>query len=292
MKDIMRLGYLDLQVTDPEKWVAFMRTIFALDPDAGDVDTLVEYRLDKGRQRLTFRRSERDGIERIGWEARDGRALQHLADHLEQAGVAVESADRTTCLQRGVNALLRLHGPDGEALDIYAPGPRAALPHSTALELGHVVLASGDRDASVAWYRKMLGFMVSDHIFWDDGVEASFLRCGPRHHSIALTNLIGDMQPGELGHFMLEAGSMDEVGRAHDAALQADIPLAFTLGRHSNDHAFSFYAYTPSSWLVEYAAGGRTIDDPETATETYDAPSIWGHKHQAPPGSDPAKMRY
>jgi catechol-2,3-dioxygenase len=49
-----------------------------------------------------------------------------------------------------------------------------------ALAFDHLVLRSVDREDSVALLTKVLGFRISDYIN-----TMVFLRCNPRHHSIA-----------------------------------------------------------------------------------------------------------
>ena len=55
--------------------------------------------------------------------------------------------------------------------------------------------------------------------------------------------------------------------------------IGVTLGRHTNDLMTSFYAKTPSSFMVECGWGGREI---EPATwkpfEMHAGPSLWGHE--------------
>ena len=60
---------------------------------------------------------------------------------------------------------------------------------------------------------------------------------------------------------MLEVGSLDDVGSALDIAIARDLPLAMSLGRHTNDLMTSFYVRTPSGFEIEYGTGGRLIDD-------------------------------
>lgn len=84
---------------------------------------------------------------------------------------------------------------------------------------------------------------------------------------------------------MVELRSLDDVGQGYDLAQLDEGRLAYTLGRHTNDHMTSFYAHTPSGFFVEYGWGGRVID-PATwiPHETFDGPSLWGHErlHLAP----------
>ncbi|MCZ8132238.1 MAG: VOC family protein [Steroidobacteraceae bacterium] len=292
MSRIKALGYVGCQVSDLGAWDRFLGKVFDLgafdEPEPG----VHRYRLGGRDQWVALEQGGRDGLLHVGWEACSREALASLAADLETRGVSVERAGDGLCRRRGAAELIRLTGPDGVATEIYCPAADAAAAAPAAgPRLGHVVLAAGDRRATVEWYGAALGFQVSDHIFWD-GVEASFLRCNPRHHSIALTNPVGDMRGGDLGHFMLEVDSIDMVGTAYDRARSLGVPIAFTFGRHSNDGAISFYAYSPSGWLVEYGYGGRLIDDPTWRPKLYDAPSIWGHEPQPPPGGDGTSQRY
>ncbi|MDO9714704.1 VOC family protein, partial [Paracraurococcus sp. LOR1-02] len=78
---------------------------------------------------------------------------------------------------------------------------------------------------------------------------------------------------------MVELGSLDDVGQGYDLAQLEDGRVAFTLGRHANDHMTSFYAHAPSGFFVEYGWGGRVIDPADWQPhETFDGPSLWGHE--------------
>ena len=292
MSNIARLGYIGCEVSDIGAWDNFLEVLCGLKPASTANPAERTYFLDQGRQHLAFRKSNTDRLAWIGWEVSDRETLHRVAGRLNAAGASATNGDETLCQERDVSDLVVTHGPDGERLELYVCDTREPRLDSTPLHLAHIVLASGDRRSAVQWYREVLGFLLSDDIFWDDGVEASFLRCNQNHHSLALSNLVGDMAAGDLNHFMIEASSLDNVGLAHDAMRRAGIPIAFTPGRHSNDLAFSFYAYTPSGWLVEFATGGRLIDDDNWEPRQYDTPSIWGHEHLPPPGGDPAKTRY
>jgi hypothetical protein len=63
--------------------------------------------------------------------------------------------------------------------------------------------------------------------------------------------------------------------------------VSVTLGRHTNDLMTSFYAKTPSSFMVECGWGGREID-PSTwkPFEMKDGPSLWGHERVWLPPAD------
>jgi 2,3-dihydroxybiphenyl 1,2-dioxygenase len=292
MPRIKSLGYVGCKVSDLSAWERFLGAVVGLKSPTKDSPRMQRYEIGVHEQWLEFEQSDIDSLGYIGWEVHSREDLESLAAKLKERGIPCSWGDEDQRARRGVSELLLLSGPDDVPTELFVGPMKPSTPSpASQLRLGHVVLASEDRRANVEWYRKVFGFDVSDHIFWD-GVEASFLRCNPRHHSLALTNRVGDMRGGDLGHFMLEAGSIDDVGRAYDAAKSARIPLAFTFGRHSNDGAISFYVYSPSGWLVEYGYGGRIVDDPTWQPRLYDAPSIWGHEPQPPPAGDQTKQRY
>ena len=53
------------------------------------------------------------------------------------------------------------------------------------------------------------------------------------------------------------SASLDDVGTALDIVNERRIPLAMSLGRHTNDLMTSFYVRTPSGFEIEYGTGGR-----------------------------------
>ena len=103
--------------------------------------------------------------------------------------------------------------------------------------------------------------------------------------------MVGDGGRG-LHHFMVEVCSLDDLGQGYDIALQGEDKIAYTIGRHSNDHITSFYANSPSGFFVEYGWGGQVID-PQTwePHETFDGPSYWGHERLYLPEDSEARIR-
>ena len=87
--------------------------------------------------------------------------------------------------------------------------------------------------------------------------------------------------PKRLNHIMLQVTSLDAVGRGLDRANAAGVPIASSLGKHTNDQMVSFYMQTPSGFDVEYGFGGIEIDDATWQVGAHHATSIWGHQRVA-----------
>ncbi len=292
MASVTALGYVGCTITDAPAWHELLAGVYGIERRANSPDGVIQYRLDAQHHRIALYDGECDRLAHIGWEVETREDLREIAAHLSDHGFAVEPGEASLCSARAVMECIVVIGPNGVRNEIFFGPKQDATPftpargmdgfNTGALGLGHVVLATDDPDETVKWYREMLGFRLSDYVFWDD-IEATFLHCNPRHHSLAFTNPIGPFQPGDLIHIMLEANTMDDVGRAYDIVQAKDVPLAMTLGRHTNDRTTSFYAYTPSGWWIEYGFGGDLIDDAVWEPKFYNAPNLWGHNRRPPP---------
>jgi len=160
----------------------------------------------------------------------------------------------------------------------YQPSRAGSGFKTTGQGLGHILVHAPDLDASVQFYRDLLGFRVTDFttVSTPGGpLRLAFLHCNTRHHSIAL---IGAPGPKMLNHIMFESNALMDVGIGRDACVAANIPIAIDLGCHMNDHMVSFYLACPSGFALEYGWGARVVDDATWQVEYYDSvDSIWGH---------------
>jgi 2,3-dihydroxybiphenyl 1,2-dioxygenase len=247
--------------------------------------------MDDRKQRIVVDRSMPDGERFFGWEVADADALDALAARLEQARVGVTAEPQALADNRRVRGLIsfrdpagnRLEGFYGAAIDDapFSPGRSISGFRTGPLGLGHAVLTVKDISAVMPFYVDVLGFGLSDYM--EKPFRAYFLHVNARHHSLAL------IETGKNGmhHLMVELFSLDDVGQSYDVALSEADRVSVTLGRHTNDLMTSFYARTPSSFMVECGWGGREID-PATwqPSELQDGPSLWGHERVWLPPAD------
>jgi 2,3-dihydroxyethylbenzene 1,2-dioxygenase len=73
---------------------------------------------------------------------------------------------------------------------------------------------------------------------------------------------------------MLEVEKLDDVFLAHELVQASAYPVAIGLGKHANDHMFSFYFTSPSGFLIEIGYGGRAA----THQSEYYTRDIYGHE--------------
>ncbi len=281
---IDELGYLTFEVLDLEGWARLARDVLGL----GVVESAVglELRLDDWAARIYLREGPAEDLVGLGLRVADGAVLEALAARLQAADVPIRWADPGA---RGVDGLLCFEDPAGNPCEAFH-GPRRSPPHTSDLldtgfvtqgqGMGHLALRARDKVVSQRFYCELLGLQLSDHIVCEIHgfpVDVTFLHCNPRHHSIAL----GEGLPKRLHHFMLQVGSLDDVGRCLDRCLKARVPIVHTLGRHPNDRMISFYAETPSGFCFEYGWGGLAVDDATWRPTTHGCTSEWGHHSPA-----------
>lgn len=291
--DIEALGYLGLQVSDLAAWTAFATQVLGVQA-VGRADGGVDLRLDAYAARIRLHEGPLDDLAYCGWEVRDAQALDALESRLAAAGVESQRGGPALAADRRVIDLISFRDPEGTVHEaFYGPLQRTDRPFVSPLGvafktgrqgLGHVVLSCRDKAAMMAFFTQTLGFRLSDHIRTEvipgRPMEISFLRCNGRHHSLALAPV---PIPKKIVHLMIEALSVDDVGRALYRCLDQKIHLSFTLGRHSNDEMLSFYPVTPSGFDLEYGWGGLEVDDETWHVVTHETNSAWGHTFQRPP---------
>src|SRR3954447_5915324 len=276
---VQALGYAGFGSAALDDWRQFGTGLVGLQAVERS-PSLLAFRMDDRKQRIVLDRSLPEGERFFGWELADAATLEALAAKLEAAAVEVTSEPAALADNRRVKRLISFHDPAGNRLEAFfgaeiddtpfRPGRSISGFRTGPLGLGHVVLTVDTIDTMLPFYVDVLGFRLSDYI--TRPFRASFFHLNPRHHSLAL------IETGSNGmhHLMVELFSLDDVGQAYDVALGEPDRVNVTLGRHTNDYMTSFYAKTPSSFMIECGWGGREID-PATwqASELRDGPSLW-----------------
>jgi 3,4-dihydroxy-9,10-secoandrosta-1,3,5(10)-triene-9,17-dione 4,5-dioxygenase len=287
-KPVVALGYVVVESAHTERWQAFGADVLGAQPVSKPGE--LRLRLDGRPYRIVVVPGERDRLQAVGWEVRDGATLERIETSLASTGVDFERAGAEEAFRRRVGGLLRLRDPSGNALELYhsplLANRRFVSPVGVAefvtgdLGLGHVVLPAPAYDETAAFYTSLLGFRLTDRMRigsdpdGSGGMRLQFYHCNPRHHSLALMEA---PHPAGLVHLMIEVPDLDEVGLALDRCLRAEVPLSATLGRHTNDKMVSFYMKSPSGFDVEYGAEGIRLDLENVSTSEITSVSDWGH---------------
>ncbi|GGY59349.1 VOC family protein [Streptomyces omiyaensis] len=293
--DIRALGYLRLETTRLDAWRRYTLDILGMAEAPGSTDTTLLLRLDDRAYRIAIQAGESDRLLAAGWELANAGALAAATAALEAAGVAVETAGAAELAERRVQGLVHLTDPCGNPLELYWGQAQDHTPLATPygnrfvtgdLGLGHVVLPVPDVEAALDFYENLLGFQLRDSMKLPPQAVPTaaerrdfhwmhFLGPNRRHHSLGLYP--GALPPG-IVHFMVELETLDDVGLGLDRMQAAGIPIASSLGRHTNDRMVSFYAQAPGGFQVEYGWDGLVVDPATWVAKEITADSVWGHQ--------------
>jgi len=265
--------------------------VLGCEPVAGADPAALHLRIDDRPWRIQVTEGPRDDIVAAGFEVDSEAQFDALRARLEAAGHPLRHASSAACAERGVRAMMCFEDPSGLAVEVSCGAllrPQRPclppLPHGGFVTgrqgLGHLMVVVDDVPATQRFYCDLLGFVTSDYVSTPDyGGEQGdfvFMRCNARHHSMAIGCL---PRPQRLGHLMLQVCELDDVGRTLDRVHQHGFRQTRALGRHVNDHMFSFYVASPSGVQVEVGWGGLEVDEGGHALRTYDVTSVWGHQH-------------
>ena len=200
MGDIRALGYLRIDTTDLDRWRTLAHDVLDLGVGAGGNDDTLHLRLDERARRITLRRAEKDNLAAVGWEVRDEIALDRVRATLTEHGIAYRDLTHDETQAIKVDGAITLEDPCGQRLEIFHG---AELDHSTVstkyrtefvtdeLGLGHLVVPTTDYDATIGFYRDVLGFHTRGAFPFPFApgmppLRIQFMGVNPRHHSFAV----------------------------------------------------------------------------------------------------------
>jgi len=283
---IHSLGYLRIGITDPDRWSVFVGDFLGLQQVEGPTEGALHYRLDEFHHRIALVPAPAPGLQAVGFQVTNARALDVLIERLEGAGHTVTRGGKEEADARRVAGFAAVSDPGGNPVELFY-GPRFdhSVPQTPGvsafvtgdLGMGHVILNVTDIEAAYAFYVDLLGFAERNTTETPAGT-LYFLGCNARQHTLGLAPAAA---PGLL-HFMVEGGTLDDVGRALDRAYTHDVPMMQSLGRHTNDHMVSFYVWSPDLHAVEFGYDGdRVAGNPPSYDITEGA--FWGHRFTPPP---------
>lgn len=298
--NIKSLGYIGLGSRDPRAWLAYGTQVLGLMParaipgqgwapdrDRGDPgvgpDGTVYLKMDERQWRLAVHPTDGAAdLLYLGLELAGPLEFEAGVAELRAEGIAVRLGTPAESYARAVTRIAFLHDPSGNALELfYGPttdynfaspvaGQRFVAGH---LGLGHVNLFVREQARCFDFYTRLLGFRLSDYIRYGPDSALQFLRCNPRHHSLAMVDLGSG---NALQHMLLEMANIDDVGRTLDRARQAGVSIVSSLGRHRNDGMLSFYMRSPGGFDVEIGCDGKLLDDTWSPNEFCEG-DVWGH---------------
>ncbi|MEU0649659.1 VOC family protein [Streptomyces umbrinus] len=302
---ITALGYLGISSPRHGDWREFGTAFLGAELVEDGPDGAVRLRVDDVQWRVQIHPGDEDRVQYIGWLAHSEDDLPVIVDKLAAAGVEASWGSPELARDRNVKQLITFTDPWGFAHEVawgqrrraasFRPGRPISGFVTGAQGLGHIVLLLPDVDEGHKFFSGVLGFEMSDIVIDPlvgdpvHGFYGRFYHVNARHHTLA----IGNCPPGMAGlhHLMLQVGTIDDMGSAHDLLDKFDVPELLGIGQHTNDEMVSFYLTTPSQFHIEYGYAGLEVEKDHTPT-LFGRASKWGHKFNPEARNRPAGLMH
>jgi 2,3-dihydroxy-p-cumate/2,3-dihydroxybenzoate 3,4-dioxygenase len=265
MARFRRLARVVLNVSDVARSHAFYAALPGFATDGPD-----SFRIGVEGTALTLSHGAAPGLKRFGFSVESATDLSELIAAFDRHGV------RWQPIEAGVR-MIEPHSAAAVEFFVESHFEKVQACANALLGIGHLVVRSGTYRESVAFWRDVVGFRVSDEI---DG-RISFLRCypNPLHHSLA----IGKGVRPAFHHLNFRAGDSFDVAQAANTLAAAGVEIVCGPGRHTPTGSRYVYFLDPDGLTLEISAGteyfpeeaprrGRVLPDRPESFDTAGTP--------------------
>jgi catechol 2,3-dioxygenase-like lactoylglutathione lyase family enzyme len=269
---ITHLRHVDLAIPDYDKQLDFYTSVWGLTKVAEDNG--IAFLAAEGspeRYVIRLRRDQHKRLDLVSFGVATNEDVDALAERLIGTGVqlAAEPAELHT---DGGGYGLRFFDLDGRTVEVSAgvqPRAHRKVEEKEAIpvRLSHVVLNGIDPDRTARWYADVLDFRLSDTLAGPDiGTVMHFMRCNPRHHSVAFAR----GPHVSLHHVSFEMRGIDEYMRGSGRVLRAGTRMVWGPGRHLAGNNTYSYFLDPQGNTVEYTTELEELDEDAWHPHVYD----------------------
>lgn len=276
LHELAHIGHAELLTPYPERSLNFFVELLGMEVEAREGQSVyLRGWGDYQRYSLKLTESELPGLGHMAIRACSEPALRRRVTALEAAGCGLGWIDGDV----GHGPAYRFTDPDGHELELYFECERYRPPAelrpalknvpqryvgrgAAVKRLDHVNLLAADVAANRGFAQQQLGFRLYEQIVLDDGSEAgAWLSLTiAAHELIYVADYAGAR--GRLHHLAFFVDTREEVLRAADLLLDADVPIEASPSKHAVAQGMFLYVYEPGGNRVEVTTGTHFIYDP------------------------------
>jgi catechol 2,3-dioxygenase len=287
--DLAHIGHAELLTPFPDQSLRFFVELFGMEIEAQEGGSVyLRGWGDYQRYSLKLTESALPGLGHMAIRAWDAAALQRRVDAIERTGLGIGWIDG----DHGHGPAYRFTDPDGHPMELYyetdvyvAPEhlrpalknvPQRYVGRGAAVKrLDPVNLLAADVTANRRFAEEQLGFRLYEQIVLDDGIESGawMSLTIAAHELIYVADMAG--LGGRLHHFAFFVDTREEVLRAADLMLDAEVPIEAAPSKHAVAQGMFLYVYEPGGNRVEVTTGTHFIYDP-----AYE-PVVWTQAERA-----------
>jgi catechol 2,3-dioxygenase len=289
LHDLAHIGHAELLTPYPEDSLRFFVELFGMEVEAREGQSVyLRGWGDYQRYSLKLTEAELPGLGHMAIRAWSPEGLERRVRAIEATGRGVGWIEGDL----GHGAAYRFTDPDGHVLELYYESERYAPPErlrpalknvpqrylgrgAAVKRLDHVNLLAADVAANRSFATDQLGFRLYEQIVLDSGSEAGawMSLTIAAHELIYVADHAG--ANGRLHHLAFFVDTREELLRAADLMLDAEVPIEAAPSKHAIAQGMFLYVYEPGGNRVEVTTGTHFIYDP-----VYE-PVVWTEAERA-----------
>jgi catechol 2,3-dioxygenase len=275
--DLAHIGHAELLTPTPDESLRFFVDLFGMEVEAQEGQSAYLRGFgDYGRYSLKLTEAPLPGLGHCALRAWDEESLQRRVAAVEASGRGEGWIDGDL----GHGPAYRFTDPDGHRFELYYEQERYVPPAhlrpalrnvpgrftgrgAAVKRLDHINLLAADVAANRRFAEEALGYRLYERIELDDGTEAgAWLSLSIAAHEliyVADHHRVG----GRLHHLAFWVDTREELLRAADLFLDADVPIEAAPSKHAVANGFFLYVFEPGGNRVEVTSGGYFVYDPD-----------------------------
>jgi catechol 2,3-dioxygenase len=289
LHDLAHIGHAELLTPFPEQSLGFFVDQFGMEVEYQEEHSVyLRGWGDYQRYSLKLTEAELPGMGHMAFRAWSQEALERRAAAIERTGLGIGWIDG----DHGHGPAYQFTDPDGHPMELYYETEHYVPPEhlrpalknvpqryvgrgAAVKRLDHVNLLASDVAANRRFASDALGFRLYEQIVNDDGSEtgAWMSLTIAAHELIYVADHAG--ASGRLHHFAFFVDTREELLRAADLFLDANVPIEAAPSKHAVAQGMFLYVYEPGGNRVEVTTGTHFIYDPD-----YE-PVVWSQAERA-----------
>jgi catechol 2,3-dioxygenase len=280
LHDLAHIGHAELLTPAPEDSLRFFVDLFGMEVLAREgASVYLRGWGDYQSYSLKLTESDLPGLGHMAIRAWSPEALARRVAAIERSGLGIGWIDG----DHGHGPAYRFTDPDGHRLELYYEGDRYQPPPelrpalknvpqrytgrgAAVKRLDHVNVLAREVTPNRRFAQEQLGFRLYEQIVNDDGSEAGawMSLTIAAHELIYVADHAG--LSGRLHHLAFFVDTREELLRAADLFLDADVPIEAAPSKHAVAQGMFLYVYEPGGNRVEVTTGTHFIYDPTYET--------------------------
>jgi catechol 2,3-dioxygenase len=276
MHDLAHIAHAELLTPFPEESLRFFVDLFGMQIEHRESQSVFlrgwgEYQ----PYGLKLTESKLPGLGHIAIRAWSQEALLRRVDAIASTGLG----DGWSEGDHGHGQAYRFRDPDGHAFELFYEQDRYVPPEhlrprlkslpqrhvdrgASVKRFDHVNILAADIAANRRFAVEQLGYRLYEQVVLDDGSEAgAWMSLSIASHELVYTADHGGGN-GRLHHLAWFVDTREELLRAADLLLDADVPIEAAPSKHAIAQGMFLYVYEPGGNRVEVTTGTHFIYDP------------------------------